>query len=79
MYLRYAYRYAKKDLSTFDPNFRFFFWQDLRERLWDICDTRKEQIEEERNNLIAEGWIEDHLGILANHYLTLMQVGVSPT
>ena len=23
---------------------------------------------------MAEGWIEDHLGILANQYLTLMQV-----
>nr|CAB3266528.1 sperm flagellar protein 2-like [Phallusia mammillata] len=46
---------------------------DLRERLWDICDTRKEEMEAERNNLMTEGWMEDHLGLLTNHYLTLMQ------
>ena len=39
-----------------------------------MCDTRKEQVEIEKSNLMSEGWVEDHLGILANHYLTLMQV-----
>uniref|UniRef100_H2ZLZ7 CPC1/SPEF2 domain-containing protein n=1 Tax=Ciona savignyi TaxID=51511 RepID=H2ZLZ7_CIOSA len=46
---------------------------DLREKLWDICDTRKEEIEVERSNLVSEGWLQDHLGILTNLYLTLMQ------
>ncbi|XP_078485176.1 sperm flagellar protein 2-like [Ciona intestinalis] len=46
---------------------------DLREKLWDICDTRKEEVEVERSNLISEGWLQDHLGILTNLYLTLMQ------
>ncbi|XP_076812230.1 sperm flagellar protein 2-like [Clavelina lepadiformis] len=49
---------------------------DLRERLWDICDTRKEQVESERSNIMTEGWMEDHLGILTNHYLTLMQAEI---
>eukprot|EP00794_Sanderia_malayensis_P007710 gene7710-8548_t len=46
---------------------------DLCERLWDICDTRKEEAEEERSNIIKEGWLEDHLGLLTNHHISLMQ------
>ncbi|XP_066298432.1 sperm flagellar protein 2-like isoform X6 [Branchiostoma lanceolatum] len=49
---------------------------DLKERLWDICDTRKEEAETERSNVMHEGWLEDHLGTLTNHYITLMQVEV---
>lgn len=49
---------------------------DLRERLWDICDTRKEKAEEERNALITEGWLEDHCGLMTNLHISLMQVEV---
>ena len=49
---------------------------DLRERLWNICDERKEQAESERESVIGEGWLEDHLGLLTNHYLSLMQIEV---
>ncbi|KAK1176110.1 sperm flagellar protein 2 isoform X1 [Acipenser oxyrinchus oxyrinchus] len=49
---------------------------DLRERLWDICDNRREEAAQERNNIINDGWIEDHTGILINHYSSMMQVSV---
>lgn len=48
--------------------------QDLKERLWSICDTRKGEAEAERAGIMAQGWLQDHLGVLINHYLTLMQV-----
>ncbi|XP_074138791.1 sperm flagellar protein 2 isoform X12 [Sminthopsis crassicaudata] len=50
---------------------------DLRDRLWDICDTRKEEAEQERASIIDESWLQDHLGILMNHFFSLMQVEVS--
>ena len=46
---------------------------DLRERLWTICDERKEKAEQERVSVVNEGWLEDRLGILSNHYITVMQ------
>ncbi|PVD23583.1 hypothetical protein C0Q70_16855 [Pomacea canaliculata] len=46
---------------------------DLRERLWNICDERKENAEHERRTIINDGWLNDHLGILNNYYVTLMQ------
>ncbi|XP_060703096.1 sperm flagellar protein 2 [Hemiscyllium ocellatum] len=49
---------------------------NLRERLWDISDTRKEEAERERMNLMGNGWLEDHLGLLLNIYTTLMQVEI---
>ena len=47
---------------------------DLRERLWNISDERKENAEKERARLMANGWVDDHTGILSNHYISLMQV-----
>lgn len=49
---------------------------DLRERLWDICDTKKEEAEAERSELMSDGWLEDHLGLLINQYLSLMQTEI---
>ncbi|XP_069819162.1 sperm flagellar protein 2 isoform X2 [Dendropsophus ebraccatus] len=49
---------------------------DLRDRLWDICDNRKEEAEQERANVMSDGWLEDHVGILMNHFFSLMQVEV---
>ena len=49
---------------------------DLRERLWTICDERKEQAEREREAVVGDGWVEDHLGVLSNHYITQMQAEV---
>lgn len=47
---------------------------DLRERLWNISDERKENAEKERARVMANGWVDDHTGILSNHYISLMQV-----
>lgn len=49
---------------------------DLRDCLWDICDNRKEEAEQERADVMGDGWLEDHLGILMNHFFSLMQVEV---
>ena len=46
---------------------------DLRERLWNICDERKEQAEFERETVMNDGWLDDRLGVLSNFYITLMQ------
>ncbi|XP_064818379.1 sperm flagellar protein 2-like, partial [Oncorhynchus masou masou] len=49
---------------------------DLRERLWDICDKRKEEVGQERAAIMCDGWLEDHTAVLINHFSTLMQVEV---
>ncbi|XP_053393746.1 sperm flagellar protein 2-like isoform X2 [Mercenaria mercenaria] len=49
---------------------------DLRERLWNICDERKEQAENERETVMNDGWLDDRLGVLSNFYITLMQAEV---
>ena len=46
---------------------------DLREKLWSICDERKEQAESERESVINDTWLDDHLGLLTNYYVMLMQ------
>lgn len=48
---------------------------DLRDRLWNICDERKVQAETERQDIINDGWLDDRLGIVSNQYITQMQVG----
>ena len=53
-----------------------FFLQDLKVQLWEISDERKLEAEAERQSVINEGWLEDRLGLLTNHYLTLMQVSM---
>ncbi|KAM5192182.1 sperm flagellar protein 2 [Mantella aurantiaca] len=49
---------------------------DLRDCLWDISDNRKEEAEQERADVMNEGWLQDHLGILMNHFFSLMQAEV---
>uniref|UniRef100_A0A8C6E7R7 Sperm flagellar 2 n=1 Tax=Moschus moschiferus TaxID=68415 RepID=A0A8C6E7R7_MOSMO len=46
---------------------------DLRDRLWDICDARKEEAEQERLDIINESWLQDSTGIALNHFFSLMQ------
>ncbi|KAM6224376.1 sperm flagellar protein 2 [Rhynchocyon petersi] len=50
---------------------------DLRDRLWDICDTRKEEAEQERVDIINESWLQDSIGIAMNHFFSLMQAEVN--
>ncbi|NXD05421.1 SPEF2 protein, partial [Certhia familiaris] len=47
---------------------------DLRDLLWNICDSRREEAEEERIGIMNEEWLPDHRGIAMNHFFTLMQV-----
>ncbi|KAM9695098.1 sperm flagellar protein 2-like isoform 1-T1 [Trichechus inunguis] len=50
---------------------------DLRDRLWDICDARKEEAEQERLDIINESWLQDSIGISMNHFFSLMQAELS--
>ncbi|XP_068559691.1 sperm flagellar protein 2 isoform X2 [Cebidichthys violaceus] len=47
---------------------------ELRERLWDISDKRKEEDEKEKANFTGDGWLEEHTAVLVNHHSVLMQV-----
>nr|XP_009299456.1 sperm flagellar protein 2 isoform X1 [Danio rerio] len=49
---------------------------DLRERLWDISDKRKDEAEQEKAGVIHDGWLEDHTAVLINNYSALMQIEV---
>ncbi|XP_045141275.1 sperm flagellar protein 2 [Echinops telfairi] len=46
---------------------------DLRDRLWDLCDARKEEAEQERLDIINESWLQDYVGVAMNHFFSLMQ------
>ncbi|XP_034548605.1 sperm flagellar protein 2 isoform X2 [Notolabrus celidotus] len=46
---------------------------ELRERLWDISDKRKEEDEQEKEAL-GESWLEDHSAVVINNHSVLMQV-----
>uniref|UniRef100_A0A672J1U1 Sperm flagellar 2 n=1 Tax=Salarias fasciatus TaxID=181472 RepID=A0A672J1U1_SALFA len=47
---------------------------ELRERLWDISDKRKEENEQEKASLLCDDWLEDQSTCLINHHCVLMQV-----
>ncbi|KAL0979832.1 hypothetical protein UPYG_G00190380 [Umbra pygmaea] len=49
---------------------------DLRERLWDMCDKRKGEALQERTSFTSDGWLHDHTARVINHFATLMQVEV---
>uniref|UniRef100_A0A8C4Z9L6 Calponin-homology (CH) domain-containing protein n=1 Tax=Gadus morhua TaxID=8049 RepID=A0A8C4Z9L6_GADMO len=49
---------------------------DLRERLWDMSDKRREEDSQEKNSLVENGWLEDHKAFLINHFATLIQVSL---
>ena len=49
---------------------------DVRDRLWNISDERKEQAEVERSAIMTDSWVDDHLGLVDNHLITLMQAEV---
>ena len=39
-------------------------------------DVEKIESEKERENTMNNGWLQDKIGILTNHYITLMQVNL---
>ncbi|NXT21815.1 SPEF2 protein, partial [Syrrhaptes paradoxus] len=47
---------------------------DLRDLLWDICDNRREEAEQERTHIMNDGWLPDRRGTAMNHFFSLMQV-----
>ncbi|XP_063280058.1 sperm flagellar protein 2 isoform X1 [Prinia subflava] len=47
---------------------------DLRDLLWDVCDSRRQEAEQERIGIMNEEWLPDRRGIAMNHFFTLMQV-----
>ncbi|XP_064357614.1 LOW QUALITY PROTEIN: sperm flagellar protein 2-like [Dromaius novaehollandiae] len=49
---------------------------DLRNRLWDICHNKREEADQERTDIMNDGWLPDHKGIAMNHFFSLMQVEV---
>ncbi|XP_067937009.1 sperm flagellar protein 2-like [Watersipora subatra] len=49
---------------------------DLRDRLWNICDERKVQAETERQDIMNDGWLDDRLGVVSNQHITQMQAEV---
>uniref|UniRef100_A0A3B5AP37 Sperm flagellar 2 n=1 Tax=Stegastes partitus TaxID=144197 RepID=A0A3B5AP37_9TELE len=49
---------------------------ELRERLWDISDKRKEKDEQERTALMCDRWLEEHTAVLVNQHSALIQVTV---
>lgn len=50
---------------------------ELSDALHEIASSRKEDSEKERETVMTDGWVPDHLGLLTNHYITLMQVNVN--
>ena len=57
-------------------NLYFAGVQDLRERLWNMSDQRREEDSQEKNGLVESGLLEDHKAFLNNHFATLMQVSL---
>ena len=50
--------------------------EDLKDRLWNICDNKKLDSEKEREGIMNNGWLPDKTGLLTNHYITLIQVNI---
>ncbi|TPX38066.1 adenylate kinase [Synchytrium microbalum] len=50
--------------------------EDLREKLWDLSDMRREEADAERAGLIEDRWVEDHMLVLTNCYVAAVQAEV---
>ncbi|KXS16769.1 hypothetical protein M427DRAFT_30893 [Gonapodya prolifera JEL478] len=49
---------------------------DLRDRLWEMTDLRREEAEAERVAIISDKWIEDHYVIAIGVFIGMMQMEV---
>lgn len=47
---------------------------EFREKLWSICDTRREQSETERKRLIGENWVTTQVCHLTNNAVLMLQI-----
>ena len=50
--------------------------EDLKEKLWAMSDTRREEADLERVSIIEDKWVEDHLLIISNIYIAMLQAEV---
>jgi hypothetical protein len=50
--------------------------EDLKEKLWEMADRRREEAESERIGVIESKWVEDQSYILCNIYILMMQAEV---
>ena len=50
--------------------------EDLKESLWDITDKRRADAEKEKQSIVNDLWLEDHMGTMCNLYTTLLQAEV---
>lgn len=69
------YNAIDEDLRS-DPDVKAELHQrseDLRDKLWEVSDKRREEVEAERMAIIEDRWVEDYSVILANIYITMMQ------
>ncbi len=42
------------------------------DKLWDICEVRKKEASKERQNILDDNWLLDKMGVITNHYISLM-------
>lgn len=49
---------------------------DLREKLWDLSDVKKEEADAERLSVIEDRWVEDHSVVIQNVYIAMIQAEV---
>ncbi|TPX51313.1 adenylate kinase [Synchytrium endobioticum] len=50
--------------------------EELKEKLWDLSDMRREEADAERLAIIEDRWVEDHMLILTNCYIAAVQAEV---
>ncbi|KAI8999817.1 hypothetical protein BC832DRAFT_563700 [Gaertneriomyces semiglobifer] len=50
--------------------------EDLRERLWELSDKRRDEAEAERLSIIEDKWVEDHFVAISNVYIIMLQAEV---
>ena len=46
---------------------------DLRDRLWKICEMKRDSAEKRRGDIASSGWLEERVSIVLNHLIRLMQ------
>lgn len=48
--------------------------EELREKLWDICDQKRDEAENELHAVLEDKWAEERFVILTNVFISMMQV-----
>ncbi|KAI8909472.1 hypothetical protein DFJ77DRAFT_472693 [Powellomyces hirtus] len=69
------FNHVEDDLRS-DPDAKAELHQraeDLRDKLWDMSDKRKDEAEAERVLIVEDKWVEEHFVIIANVYIAMVQ------